>query len=188
MENFESLLEAIKELTKTQKPVLIAIDGPSGSGKTTLADRILSAFPSSAVVHTDDFFLQPHQRTPQRLNEPGGNMDRERLVREALSVPTQEEGFTYHKYDCQSGEMIPVQVSGAKVLIIEGSYSLHPDLASFYDLKVYISVDKEEQLRRLEKRVGKERLSRFINEWIPLENRYFDAFSIKDRADIRLKG
>ena len=42
MENFESLLEAIKELTRTQKPVLIAIDGPSGSGKTTLADRILS--------------------------------------------------------------------------------------------------------------------------------------------------
>ena len=115
-------------------------------------------------------------------------MDRERLIREALSVPAQEEGFTYHKYDCQSGEMIPVQVPGAKALIIEGSYSLHPDLEPFYDLKVYISVDKKEQLRRLEKRVGKERLSRFVNEWIPLENRYFDAFSIKDRADIRLKG
>lgn len=32
----------------------------------------------------DDFFLRPEQRTPERLAEPGGNLDRERMKSEVI--------------------------------------------------------------------------------------------------------
>jgi hypothetical protein len=35
-------------------PMIIAVDGHSSSGKTTLADRLATALPAAAVLHTDD--------------------------------------------------------------------------------------------------------------------------------------
>ena len=60
-------------------PLIIAIDGPCGSGKTTLASHLAREL-DAQTVHLDDFYLQPFQRTPQRLAQPGGNLDRERLL------------------------------------------------------------------------------------------------------------
>ena len=47
-------------------PMMIAIDGRCAAGKTTLADRLKEEFDCS-VIHMDHFFLQPKQRTKQRL-------------------------------------------------------------------------------------------------------------------------
>lgn len=184
--DFDQLRNRILELSRNRQRVIIGIDGPCGSGKTTLAGRLKEALPSCAVIHTDDFFLQPSMRTVERLAEPGGNMDRERLYEEVMKRAGEKNGFTYRKYDCQTGAFSPVDIREASILIVEGSYSLHPDLASHYDLTIFLNIDPEEQLNRLEKRVGKERLSRFVNEWIPLENRYFQALGIASKADIRL--
>jgi hypothetical protein len=51
--------EVIRRLTGaspgvTGRPRVIAIDGRGGAGKTTLADRLRTAVPGSAIVHTDD--------------------------------------------------------------------------------------------------------------------------------------
>ena len=76
-----------------EKPhVIVAIDGPASSGKTTLATE-LAAHYGAAVLHMDDYFLQPHQRTPERYAEPGGNVDRERFLREALLPLSRGEGM-----------------------------------------------------------------------------------------------
>ena len=64
-------------------PVLLAIDGRCGSGKTTLAGMIAQRY-RAEVIHMDDFFLQKDQRTPERLAEPGGNVDRERFRQEVI--------------------------------------------------------------------------------------------------------
>ena len=184
--DFDQLRDRILALSKTCQQVIIGIDGPCGSGKSTLARRLKEALPSCAVIHTDDFFLQPFMRTEKRLSEPGGNMDRERLYEEVFQRARGKNGFTYRKYDCQTGAFSPVNISASSILIVEGSYSLHPDLVSHYDLTVFLSIAPEEQLKRLEKRVGKERLPRFVNEWIPLENRYFQALGIASKADVHL--
>jgi len=65
MNAFELLCMRIDALLRRKTGVLIAIDGPAASGKTTLAERLASRY-GAAVLHMDDYFLQPHQRTPER--------------------------------------------------------------------------------------------------------------------------
>ncbi len=185
-ERLTQISDIISELTALKDRVVIAIDGPCGSGKTTLAKRLEEELPSCAVVHTDDFFLQHHQRTEERLQEPGGNMDRERLIDEVFINAQSAKELVYHKYNCQTGELSGQSIGSERILIVEGSYSQHPDLLPYYDLTIYLDVDPEEQLTRLKQRVGGERLQRFITEWIPLENRYFTAFEVQEKADLRI--
>ena len=72
-EFFEFFCE-IDRLLMAQNNVTVVIDGMCGSGKTTLANK-LSLLYDCNVIHADSFFLQPHQRTVNRLCEPGGNID-----------------------------------------------------------------------------------------------------------------
>ena len=69
--------------------------------------------------------------------------------------------------------------------VIEGSYSMHSDLQKYYSYSVFLTVSKEEQLSRLEKR-NPNMLNNFIQRWIPLEELYFKTFSIQDICDIKI--
>ena len=58
--------------------MIIAIEGPCLSGKTTYANKLAAELSVSCnVFHMDDFFLRPEQRTEERFNIPGGNVDYE---------------------------------------------------------------------------------------------------------------
>ena len=72
-----------------------------------------------------------------------------------------------------------------KLNIIEGTYSLHPYFGDIYDLKIRLSISPDVQRQRILERP--ELLhKRFFEEWIPMEDRYFDGFRISDNADIIL--
>jgi len=49
-----------------------------------------------------------------------------------------------------------------------------------------VDVDVKEQLRRITTRNGEAMAELFRKKWIPMENRYFEAFQIKEQADIVL--
>ena len=66
------------------------------------------------------------------------------------------------------------------MVIVEGSYSLHPDTGRPYDLQVFLRVSEETQHARILQRNGEAMLQRFISTWIPLEEAYFAAFSLPD--------
>ena len=70
------------------------------------------------------------------------------------------------------------------LVIIEGSYSHHPYFGDAYDLRVFLEVTPPEQRNRILKRNGEFMLERFVNEWIPKENAYFEKFGIKNAAAI----
>lgn len=167
------------------KALIIAIDGRSGAGKSTLAGTLKEKLGIS-VVHMDDFFLQPHQRTQERLAEPGGNVDYERVLEEVLEpLKRGESSVTYRCFDCKTmdfGEMCTIDGSGT--VVVEGSYSCHPKLRDYYDLTIFLDVDSKTQLERLKERVGEERLGMFKDRWIPLEEAYFEAFRVKENCDI----
>ncbi|MGI6687753.1 MAG: uridine kinase family protein [Christensenellales bacterium] len=167
------------------RPALIAIDGPAGSGKSTLAEALRQSFPDSLLIHADDFFLQPHQRTQERLAEPGGNLDRERLLNQVL-LPINLGSYTGHqRYNCHTGQMEQVPGVICPLIIIEGSYSHHPDLRGHYDLTVFLDIDSGTQLQRLRARCMDEAiLKRFTDTWIPMENAYFERFKVRDQADV----
>ena len=166
-------------------PLLIAIDGRCAAGKTTLAAE-LQGETGCNVVHMDDFFLRPEQRTAQRLAQSGGNVDWERFQAEVLIPLRQGISFSYRPYDCRTQALKEaVQVSPRAVTLVEGSYSCHPQLWNYYGLRLFLTVDPQEQLRRIRLRSGPEALEVFRTRWIPLEEQYFRAYSIPERCDAR---
>lgn len=175
--------DRIGVLLREKGRVLIAIDGSCTSGKSTLADRLEKEWDCN-VFHMDDFFLRPKQRKPERLAMPGGNVDYERFQEEVLLPLKQGTAFFYYPYDCSTGSLAgPVEVEPKQINIIEGSYSQHPYFGDVYDLKVFLQVAPEIREQRIGKRPAFLQ-KRFREEWIPMEQQYFEAFSVAERADM----
>ena len=178
-----ALEKRIKAAADKKEIFIVAVDGRCASGKTTLA-AALSERLGCDVIHTDDFYLQSHQRTEERYAEPGGNLDRERLITEVLQPLRRGVGASYCPFICRTmsfGEKIHLKSKG--IYIVEGSYSCHPDLRKYYDMTVFVTTDKETQKERIRKRNGEDRLIDFICKWIPLEEKYFAAFDVENKAD-----
>jgi uridine kinase len=184
---FLPLLQALDSKLSAGETVTLAIDGPSGSGKSSMASWLKKVYGDCEVFHMDDFFLPPEKKTPKRLNTPGGNVDWERFLEEVLVPIKAGKPFSYRPYDC--GECAlgdAVTAAPRRLNLVEGVYSLHPALREAYDLKLFLSIDRQEQLRRILKRSGPAMQRRFIQEWIPLEDLYFQAMYIKDISDLIL--
>ena len=173
---FPALL-AVSGLVETGRPAFVAIDGRCGSGKTGLAALIAALFPCN-ILHTDDFYL-PMDRRPENWEKlPAGNMDLSRFLKEAL-LPAKRGGTVlYRPYDCSTGTYREEIMLSPKLLTVaEGSYSLHPDLADQYDMKLFLTCSPEEQMRRIRAREGAY-AEVFRTRWIPMEERYYLAFGI----------
>lgn len=182
-----AILSHTAKLHSSQRPVLLAIDGRCAAGKTTLAAH-LQAKTGCAVLHMDHFFLRPEQRTEERLRQPGGNVDYDRFRMEALLPLKAEHPFSYRPFDCHRLEMgQPIQIAPSPFAVVEGSYSCHPELWDFYDLRVFLTVHPQEQLRRIEKRNGRTGVGLFQDKWIPMEETYFTAYSIQERCEFRFQ-
>ena len=183
---FLPLFRRIDDLRLHKQRIIVAIDGHSTAGKSSLAALLKSVY-SCNVFSMDDFFLRPVQRTQDRLREPGGNIDYERFKEEIIDALNSGEPFSYRPYNCHTMELTaPVPVNPNPLNIIEGAYSLHPYLIGAYDIKVFLSIDETEQKLRLSKRSA-ELYDRFINEWIPMENKYFSYFNVSDTCDMIFK-
>ncbi len=186
--NLSELFSFLDQKAASECRFVIAIDGGAASGKTTLAE-ILSSRYHGAVIHMDDFFPQHHQRTEERLSEPGGNLDRERFLAEVIPYLHEDKAFFYRRFDCQTmalGALVPIP--NTNMLIVEGSYSHHPAFADRYDCKIFLDVAEDIRKKRILVRNGEEKYQMFLSRWIPMENRYFEAFSVKEKADIVIDG
>ena len=182
----EKIIAQIREWIETQteqKRITIAIDGSCTSGKSTLAAALASELDCN-LFHMDDFFLRPQQRTAERYAEAGGNVDYERFYREVLKPLKTGEVFSYRLFDCRSGLLAEeVSVMPKRINIIEGSYSHHPYFGNVYDLKVFLMVSPEIREQRIRRRLPLLQ-KKFFTDWIPMEQRYFETFSIREKADL----
>ena len=182
---FIPFLSLLCELDKRLKDgkVILAVEGGSASGKSTLGAILASAYGCN-VIHTDDFFLQMHQRTPERFTEVGGNLDRERFYDEVVCGLDGGKEFAYRKFDCSTmslGEC--VAVTPKRLTVVEGAYSMHPYFGEYYDLSVFLDITPELQRKRILKR-NPGMAERFFGEWIPLERAYIEGTNIKQRCDM----
>lgn len=179
------LSERFRTLSCKDVPVLIAIDGRCAAGKTTLAKKFQKMI-KCTVFHMDAFFLRPEQRSEERLNTPGGNVDHERFHKEIL-VPLKNGAseISYRPYDCHKQQFLqPVIVKPTQTVLIEGSYSCHPELWDFYSLHIFLTVNQDEQLMRIARRNGRESIQQFQERWIPFEEQYFTAYRVMERCDL----
>lgn len=173
---------AASAAVRPQDRLLLAIEGGSASGKSTLGNLLEQVY-GCTVLHMDDFFLRPEQRTPERFAQPGGNVDRERFLEEVLLPLRARETIGYRRFDCGTFTVLPPEsITPTALTVIEGAYSMHLDLAEHYDLSAFLDVDPELQKKRIQKRNTPALAQRFFSEWIPLEHRYFDALNVKERC------
>ena len=191
--HYAPLFRRIDELLEKKEKITIAIDGNCASGKSTLA-ALLKTMYECSVFAMDDFFLQPYQRTPERYAQPGGNVDYERFQVEVLAPLLKGVPFSYRQFDCitMTFREERVTVTPKPLQVIEGAYSLHPYFEKTktipkannpYDLKMLLTIDSDEQRRRLKVR-NPEKYERFIQEWMPYENKYLEAFDIAKKCDM----
>lgn len=179
------VIEQIDRLIAKKEQVIIAIDGYCTSGKTTLALALEKQYDCN-VFHMDDFFLREEQRTPKRFEQIGGNIDYERFKKEVLIPLKSGKAFTYRPFDCSTFTLgKETEVVPKKLSIVEGTYSLHPYFGEVYDLKVMLNITEDEQRKRILERPAFLH-QRFFNEWIPMENRYFEGFNIAEKCDLVL--
>ena len=176
------ILNRIKEIRKERGRCLVAIDGNSGSGKNTLAAQ-LAAASGATLFHMDDFFLPPQLRTEARLDTPGGNIDSERFVKEIIKGLEKGRTFSYRAFSCKNSSYIEKTAPHSTVNIFEGVYSMHPDWQAELNLKVFLQIPPEVQQDRILHRSGPEQLKKFTELWIPLENRYFEFYGIRESCD-----
>lgn len=181
----DTLTKKIDAALAQSDRVIVAIDGKCASGKTTLAAKLAEHYDCN-LFHMDDFFLRPQQRTPERFAEAGGNIDYERFLEEVL-IPLQAgEAFCYRPFDCGSFTLsAPVPVVPKRLNIIEGTYSHHPYFGNPYELKIFLTVTPQLQRERILRRPAFLH-QRFFEEWIPMENHYFDHFQISGNCDLVL--
>ena len=169
-------------LKKCRDHSIIALEGKCASGKTTLSENFENNY---TIIHTDDFFLNEDKRTKERLDEIGGNIDYE-LIYETLNKikkawEEKQKSVTISKYSCETNTYSNVTIDLKEKVILEGVYSSHPYFKELVDKCAYLYVSDETQLNRIALRKMRDR---FINEWIPLENKYFDKYDILSTCDI----
>lgn len=73
----------------------------------------------------------------------------------------------------------PITLPHAALTVIEESYSHHPLLTPYYDVKIFLTCSKQVRRQRLSVKEGP-RLPSFLRCWIPLEKQYFTVYSISN--------
>ncbi len=178
------LFARIDSLLKKGSAV-IAIEGGSASGKTTLAALLRSVYDCN-LLHADDFFLRPEQRTAERLAEVGGNFDRERFAEEVVPALSKGSPIRFRPFDCAKRCLSEeITLAPKPLTVVEGVYSTHPALGRYYDLAVFLDISPAYQKERVEKRNSPDLARRFFAEWIPMENAYFERTDILSRCALR---
>lgn len=150
---------------------LLAIDGLPCSGKTTLAGEIatLTGFQCLAV---DDFFLR---------------------YGDFLSAVKELAGSghcSYFPFDWESmsisQELRSITLADGPVLV-EGTASLHPDIASLFDLRFFVESDETSILEAVLERDGNYFEKEWRDHWLPNAALYMKT-KPRERADYMVAG
>lgn len=184
-EIYHNLLKELSHVSLCKTPLILAIDGDCGGGKTSLSQYLKEQLGAS-IIHMDHFFLPLERKTKERLEEVGGNIDYERFQEIILPALKSGKDFQYEAYNCQTASYDRhIEISSQKLIVIEGSYSLHKNFGHYYDFSVFLTVSKAEQIKRLQKRCkDSSKLERFLKEWIPMEKKYHNLQQVATSCDM----
>ena len=121
--------------------------------------------------------------------EIGGNFDWRRVRDQVLAPLRDDHPARYQRYDWaidQLAEWHLVQPGG--LLIVEGNYSTRTELRDFYDFTIWVEAPHDVRLNRGLERGGQDTKQRWLEEWMPEEERYIAAENPRARVDLVLDG
>ncbi len=180
--------EAVVALLRThssKSPLLVAIDGQSAAGKSILARYIQRHLPHVSIVHADDFYQVMDEHERARLDAEGGYTtyyDWQRLETHVLKPLVQGQPACYQLYDWSTGQLgdyVTVQPEG--VILVEGLYTLRPELRPYFDVKIWVDTDFAQRMQRQGERTDP---WEWVERWEAAEIFYIQQFTPEMYADI----
>lgn len=153
--------------------LIVGLTGGIASGKSTIA-RALANEPGVAVVDADRIAWETYRpgasayerlvaHFGERILTPEGTIDRKALGEIVFSDPSAREVVNNVVHPAVTARLAEIaqehEQQGVDVLIVEAALLLqspHVD-RSFFDVCVVVTVDREEQIRRLVERDGVDR-------------------------------
>lgn len=166
----DDLAITISQSGHIHKPILIGIEGFGGSGKTTLANNLKNRLGDAYVVSIDDFIVK------EKLSEKSwdkGSFDRLRLEAQVLLPATSGMIARYQQLDWATNTLGKfVEVPNVQYLIIEGISCYHPDIAKYYDFKIWVDVPIELANKRGHARDGSNENANMWGLWAENDIRY----------------
>lgn len=183
-------LVALLEALAARAPLTIAaIEGPSGSGKSTLSRTLHGLLPGSQVIDLEHFYSDigvdpPDGLSPEECYER--HVDWRALDIQALRPLRRGEPGRYRTYDWiaeQRGDWVEVRPEG--IVLVDGLYSMRPELADVYDLTVYVDTPPGERAARLARRPDN---PVWVERWALGFDWYIDHLRVRERADVVVSG
>ena len=155
---------------------IFALEGKCASGKTTISNKLKNV----TIIDVDEFFLRNELKTTDRLNEIGGNIDYD-LYEECIKKIKPNTSITYKIFDCSTQTYKNKTIEIKNKVLLVGVYSYHQNVRKYIDKLIYLIVSENDQLNRLKQRPL---FNRFINEWVPLENKYYNSYDFISESNI----
>lgn len=183
--NFRAAADLIEAVGANCAPVLVAVDGRSGAGKSTFAAALATAAQAS-LVDGDAFYaggLNVRNDTVQERAD--ACIDRPKL-RATLENLKAGRAAIYRPFDWDAFDgslaALPVIVEPARVIIVEGVYSAHPDFADLLDVRILLSAPDDLRNQRLVVREGS--VGPWERQWHEAEEWYFAHLARRDDFDL----
>jgi uridine kinase len=171
--------------TRPDRAVLVGIDGRGGAGKSTFARALAAELSEAAVVEFDDFYRPSAARLPPGDPDVGGNFEWRRLRDQVLLPLSRGEAARYQRYDWGSDSMAEWHdVPARGVVVIDGNYSTREELRGLYDFRIWVDAPHDVRLARGLERGGLNTRERWLEEWMPEEERYLAAQDPRRFADL----
>ena len=173
---------------RTGARIIVAIDGAGGAGKSTLARGIEDAFVGCvSIVRCDDFYrpLSGATLSPQEAYD--NYFDWRRLRDEALKPLRNGQTVRYQRYDWSTGRLTEwIDVEPREIVLIEGVFSMRPELRPMIDVAIFIETPREERMRRLLARPQPD--ASWIDQWMAAEDWYLENVAPQHHADLVIEG
>jgi hypothetical protein len=173
-----SLVDALPRLAA--RPVLVAVDGRSSSGKTTLSRRIATSVPNSGLVHTDDVAWS---------HSIFGWAD---LLRDGVLLAARRGGSVSYRppaWDARGRTGCIEVAAGVDLVVVEGVGVARAELASLFDVVVWVQSDEDEIERRNRRRIAEGEVTSSLSDaWMAEEIPFLAAERPWERADLVVAG
>lgn len=170
--------------------VVVAIDGAGGAGKSTLAGAIRDALGTVSIVRVDDFYRPLHDDERAALDPEHGYrnyFDWERMRTQAIRPLRAGASAKYQPYDWLNGELRGwVEVESNAVIVVDGVYSMRPELSDLVDLALFVNTPRELRLDRMTARG--QNATNWISGWMAAEDWYLERTRPVERADLVVAG
>jgi uridine kinase len=150
----------------------VGIGGRGGSGKTTLAAHV----PAAQVVSTDEFW-------------DGAGFDLDRLRAEVFEPLLAGREARYASWDWAARRPVAERtVAPCGIVVVEGVCALHRMFRDDYDVRVWVEAPYDVRLARGVSRDGEEARAKWVEHWMPSEDRYVEHDDPISCADVVVDG